>query len=135
MTIKVLVVDDHQLMRQGVLALLRRADNIKVVGEARDGMEALNAAKKLKPDVILMDIEMPRLNGLRAAERLASEGLDAKILVLSMKSDEQTIRDAFQAGALGYLLKDSSREELIQAIHDVYHGKQVSSPSISDYFG
>lgn len=131
--IRVLIVDDHQLMRQGVMALLLKAKDIRIVGEARDGQEAVEMAARMQPDVILMDIEMPRLNGLRATEQLKRDGTSARIIILSMRSDATDVREAMHSGAQGYLIKNSSREDLIAAIRDVSQGRQVFSPEVSGY--
>ncbi len=131
--IRVLIVDDHQLMRQGVVALLLKAKDIRIVGEARDGQEAVEMAARVQPDVILMDIEMPRLNGLRATEQLTRDGTPARIIILSMRSDANDVREAMRSGAQGYLIKNSSREDLIAAIRAVSQGRQVFSPEVSSY--
>lgn len=131
--IRVLVVDDHQLMRQGVMALLLKAKDIKVVAEARDGLEALEKTARADPDIILMDIEMPRLNGLKATEQLIQDGTSARIIILSMRSDPNDVREAARCGAKGYLIKNSSREELISAIRTVYDGGKAYSPGVDGY--
>lgn len=132
--IRVLVADDHQLFRQGLSMLLSKATDIQIIGEARNGQEAIELAEHLNPDVILMDLEMPRVNGLRATEELTRRRHPARILVLSMKEAEKDVRAAATSGAVGYLTKDSDREALIQAIRSVYAGKPVSSPNIATYF-
>ncbi len=132
--IRVLLVDDHQLVRQGVAALLLKATDVKIVGEARDGQEAIDLAERLKPDVILMDIEMPRLSGLRATERLKTNGHKAHVLILSMRTEEKDVREAARSGADGFVIKNSSREELIEAIRMVAQGKIAVSPSIAPFF-
>jgi two-component system, NarL family, response regulator NreC len=132
--IRVLIVDDHQLVRQGILALLIKAKDIAIVGEARDGQEAIDLAQRLQPDVVLMDIEMPRMDGLRATEQLRAQGFAGKVLVLSMRSDEAPVRQALQTGAAGYLIKNSSREDLIAAIRAVHQGSRVSSPEVASFF-
>jgi DNA-binding NarL/FixJ family response regulator len=132
--IRVLIVDDHQLVRQGIVALLIKAKDIKIVGEARDGIEAIELTERLFPDIILMDLEMPRLDGLRATARLKSMGMSARIIILSMKMDERDVRLAAQNGAHGYLVKNISREELIAAIRSVHEGHSVSSPAVAPYF-
>ncbi len=131
--IRVLIVDDHQLVRQGLSALLMKAADIEIVGEARDGLEALDVAQQLGPDVILMDIEMPRLSGLRATEQLTAQRNPARVLILSMRDDEKDVRAAVESGAIGYLVKNSSREELIDAIRCVNGGNRVFSPAVSAF--
>lgn len=132
--IQVLVADDHQLFRQGLKALLRGVQDIHIIGEARDGQEAVELAQQLQPDVILMDLEMPRMNGFAATERLTAMGHPARILVLSMRSDETAVRDAAQSGAIGYLIKNCSRHELIAGIRSAYAGDSASSPEIASFF-
>ncbi len=132
--IRVLIVDDHLLFRQGLTLLLSNTTDIEIIGEARNGQEAVEFAIEQNPDVILMDLEMPRVNGLVATEQLTRRKHPARILVLSMKEAEQDVRAAARSGAIGYLTKDSSREVLIQAIHSVYEGRPVSSPQITPYF-
>ncbi|MBI4790607.1 MAG: response regulator transcription factor [Chloroflexi bacterium] len=132
--IRVLIVDDHMLMRQGVCALLMKAPEIKVVGEARDGKEAIERAAHLQPDVILMDIEMPRLDGLQATCQLTQDGSAARIIILSMRTDEKSVRRAADCGAHGYLIKNSGRADLIDAIRSVNGGQRVASPEVESYF-
>lgn len=132
--IQVLVADDHQLFRQGVRALLRSVPDIQIIGEARDGQEAVELAQQLQPDVILMDLEMPSMNGLAATQRLTAAGHPARILVLSMRSDEMAVRDAVKNGARGYLIKSCSRDDLVAGIHAVYAGNRYTSPEISSLF-
>jgi DNA-binding NarL/FixJ family response regulator len=132
--IRILIADDHQLFRQGVYALLMSVKDIQIVGEARDGREAVELAQQLRPDVILMDLEMPRLDGLGATEQLTAMGHPARILVLSMRTDEKDVRAAAQRGAQGYLVKTCSRDELVSGIRSVHAGGRVSSPTIASYF-
>lgn len=132
--IRVLVADDHLLFRQGVNALLTGVKDIRIVAEARDGLEAVELAQQLRPDVILMDLEMPRLDGLDATAELTALGDPARILVLSMRTDEKDVRGAAERGAQGYLVKTCSRDELISAIRSVHAGGRVASPTIAPYF-
>ncbi len=132
--IRVLIVDDHQLVRQGVCALLAKAHDIQIVGEAKDGKDALESADHLTPDVVLMDIEMPRMDGLRATIELLSRHPDSKVLILSMRSDEAVVRQAKRTGARGYLFKNSNREELISAIRIVGDGGSYCSPELTQFF-
>ncbi len=118
--IRVLVADDHRLVRQGIRLLLENADDIQVVGEAVDGREAVEAASRLAPDVVLMDADMPNMDGLRATEIIRSLNVGARIVILSMFSDENLLRRAEQSGAKAYLLKKSDRVELIATIRAVY---------------
>ncbi len=128
--IRVIIADDHQLVRQGFQALLARTKDIQVIAEARDGKEAIELAERLGPDVIVMDLNMPGMGGLKAAEAISSSGNPTKILILSMYSDESLVRDALQRGAKGYLLKHNSYTELVTAIRAVDQGKTYFSPEI-----
>jgi DNA-binding NarL/FixJ family response regulator len=129
--IRVIVVDDHHLVRQGIRALLEKADDIKVVGEAADGQEAVELVERLAPDVLVMDIAMPRLNGSQAVGRVRALGMATQVVILSMYSDETLVRQALQNGARGYLLKRSVTEELLLAIRAANRGEIYLSPAIS----
>jgi len=129
--IRVLIADDHNVVRSGLRALLETEDGIEVVGEASDGMEAVARARALNPDVLLLDLVMPRMTGIEAIEAIKAENLDMRILVLTSFSDDDKVFAAIKAGALGYLLKDSSTQELIQAIRDVYNGESSLHPTIA----
>ncbi len=135
--IRVLIVEDHHLVRQGIRALLEKADDIEVVGEARDGQEAVDQAEKLVPDVIVMDLSMPRLNGSQATERIRTLRLPSQVVMLSMYSDETLVRQALRCGAKGYLLKHSVTEELLLAVRaanrgEIYLSSAVSSSIVSN---
>ena len=129
--IRVLIADDHNVVRGGLRALLETEDGIQVVGEAADGVEAVLKARALNPDVILLDLVMPRKSGIEAIQEIKMENTDARILVLTSFSDDDKVFAAIKAGALGYLLKDSSTQELLQAIRDVYHGESSLHPAIA----
>ena len=129
--IRVILADDHHLVRQGIRALLERADDIEVVGEAADGQEAIELVQRLAPDVLVMDIAMPRLTGTQATERLRALGVATQVVVLSMYSDETLVRRALRSGARGYLLKHSVTEELLVAIRATVRGEIYLSPAIS----
>lgn len=129
--IRVLIVDDHTILRQGVKALLDNQEGIQVVGEAQDGREALKITDEVKPDVILMDIAMPGLNGLEATRRIRKKHPQTKILVLTMYTNEEYISQIFKAGANGYLVKETAYDDLVSAIHAVQSGEAFMSPSIS----
>ncbi len=129
--IKVLLTDDHDIVRRGINALLATEDDIEVVGEARNGHEALAKANSLSPDVILMDIVMPEMDGIEAIQRLTEHDAETKILVLTSFATDDKIFPAIKAGALGYLLKDSGPEELVTAIKQVHAGESSLHPTIA----
>ena len=129
--IRVLLAEDHTIVRQGISALLRSEPDIEVVGEASDGLEALELAKKLIPDVVLMDIAMRNLNGLEATRKIKKLFPHMKVLVLTMYDNEEWIFQILKVGASGYLIKDSAMTELTSAIRAVYQGDSYLSPSIS----
>jgi len=129
--ISVIVVDDHHLVRQGIRSLLEKAEDIQVVGEAADGIEALKLAQKLKPDVVVMDILMPNMNGTQAAERMRSLMPAPRVILLTMYSDTTLVQQALRYGVRGYLLKRSVVEELLLAVRAAAHGDLYLSPAIS----
>lgn len=129
--IRILLVEDHAMVRAGLHALLERAKDINIVGEASNGQEAIDMAVELKPDVLVMDIMMPRLNGIQAAERIREMKLPVNILLLSMYSDEALVHSALHSGVKGYVLKTSVSEELLWAIHAVARGETYLSAVIS----
>ena len=129
--IRVLIVDDHAVVREGLNSLIRHKNDMVVVGEAADGAEAVDKARQLTPDVILMDMVMPQQSGLAAIQQLQQENNPARILVLTSFSDDEQIFPAIKSGALGYLLKDSSPQQLIQAIRDVHSGQSSLHPTIA----
>ncbi len=129
--IRVLVVDDHAIVRKGICALLSREHEIEVIGEAGDGEEAIVQARSQCPDVILMDLVMPRLDGIEAIKQIVAQQSQARILVLTSFAADDKVFPAIKAGALGYLLKDSSPDELVQAIRQVYRGEPSLDPSIA----
>jgi two-component system, NarL family, response regulator NreC len=128
---RVLLADDHQLMRSGVRLMLQRQADLEVVGEASDGREAVALAKSLKPDVVVMDIGMPSLNGIEAAHQMTEERPELAVMILSMHADESYVLRALRAGARGYLLKDSAEADLTRAVHVVAGGKSFFSPAVS----
>ena len=129
--IRLLIVDDQGIVRKGVRALLAEVDGMNVVGEAADGMEAVKQAEILHPDVILMDIVMPGMDGIEATRQIMASQPKARILVLTSFTGDDKVFPAIKAGALGYLLKDSEPEELITAIKNIYRGQPFLHPSIA----
>ncbi len=129
--IRVLVADDHTIVRKGLCALLEGDKAIEVVGEAETGREAMNQVERLQPDIVLMDITMPGLNGLETTRQLKKRYPKIKILILTMHDNEAYIFETLRAGASGYLVKRSAPDELISAIHAVNRGESFLSPSIS----
>ena len=131
MTIKVLLADDHKIVRDGLRTLLEKNPDIIVAGEAEDGREALQMAQKLLPDVVVMDIAMPDLNGIEATRQILADRSTVRIIALSMHSDKRFVSEMLKAGASAYLLKDCAFEELITAIRTVMKGKIYLSPEIA----
>lgn len=130
--IKTLIVDDHPLVRDGLTARINRSTEVTVIGEACDGEEALKLLEALKPDVVLMDINMPNLNGIQTTEAILDLYPDILILVLSMHDDREYVSSVIDAGARGYVLKSASAEEMFNAIKAVYFGGIYYSPAIAE---
>ena len=129
--IKVLIVDDHQVVRQGLYTFLELHDDISVVGEANDGKRAVELVSLLQPDVVLMDLVMPQMDGITATEKIHALGLPTKIIALTSFSEDDKVFPAIQAGAASYLLKDVSPDELIDAIRAVHRGEARLHPDIA----
>ena len=129
--IRILLADDHTVIRRGLRALLERQDGFVVVAEAADGREAVDTAEAVGPDVAVIDIGMPNLNGIEAASRITEMRPETAVVILSMHADESYVLKALKSGARGYLLKDSPEEDLIGAIRAVHQGKAFFSPEIS----
>ncbi|MBZ5601366.1 MAG: response regulator transcription factor [Acidobacteriia bacterium] len=130
MPIKILLADDHTVMRNGLRLLLERQPNLEVMGEAADGREAVEMAAAGKPDIVVMDIAMPHLNGVEAARQIAARSPQTAIAILSMHSDESYVIRSLKAGARAYLLKDSAEADLIAAIYAIMEGKSFFSPAV-----
>lgn len=130
--IRILIAEDHALVRRGLIALLDGHEALDVVGEAGDGQEAVNLAAELQPDVILMDLQMPRLDGVAAIETIKQQNNQCKILVITSYGDDDLVISAVKAGANGYLLKTTMPERLLSAISEVYEGGAPLDPAISD---
>ena len=135
---RILIADDHGIVRQGLRSLIEANSEMEVIGEAADGCKAVAMATELLPDIIIMDITMPKLNGIEATRQIVQEKLLTKVIALSMHSDKQFVSRMFKAGAVGYLLKDCAVDELAEAIRTVirdqaYIGKTISSVVLDDY--
>ena len=129
---RVVIAEDHTIVREGLRALLSSAPDIEIVGEAGDGREAIECAEKLTPDLIVTDLSMPRMNGMEAVKEIKKRSAATKILVLTVHKTEEYILAALQAGADGYLLKDSTHAELLLAVKHIMAGRRYISPGISD---
>jgi len=129
--IRLLIAEDHTIVRQGLSALLRSEPDIEVIGEASDGLEAVETANRLIPDIVLMDVGMRNLNGLDATRKIKKLFPQMKVLVLTMYDNEECIFQILKAGASGYLIKDSAMTDLVSAIRAVHQGDSYLSPSIS----
>jgi two-component system NarL family response regulator len=127
----VLLADDHPMMREGIAALISRRADMNVVAEANNGREAVELYREHRPDVVLMDLQMPIMDGFEAIQTIRAEFPSARIIVLTTYDGDEDIYRSLYAGAVGYLLKDTSRDELLDAIRTVHHGKQLISPEIA----
>ena len=132
--IRILLAEDHLIVREGLRTLLATADDIEVIGETNSGRETVQQTLKLRPDVVLMDVAMPNLNGLEATRQILKAAPETKILMLSAHSDDAYVERVMELGAAGYLIKQSSFHNLMDAIRDVFKGKKVFSPVISNRF-
>jgi two-component system response regulator NreC len=132
MSIKIMVVDEHKILREGLSSLINKQPNMETIGEATDGREAIEIVNKLSPDLVLMDVTMPNLNGIEATRKIKSKKPDIEIIALSLHSDRRYVLGMIDAGASGYLLKECAFDELVRAINTVMSGKKYLSPEISD---
>jgi DNA-binding NarL/FixJ family response regulator len=126
--IKVLIVDDHNLVREGLKAVFDNGNDVEVIGEAGSGEEALDMVGEVKPDVILMDISMPGMNGIQATKLILEKCPESKVVILTMLDQEGYVYEAVKAGATGYMLKNTSSDDLVHAIHTVFEGKALLHP-------
>src|SRR5438552_9702864 len=129
--ITVILADDHTVVRQGLRALLEAEEDMSVVGEAENGRQAVNMAKRLQPDVVVMDIAMPTLNGLEATRQINKESPKSKVLILSSYCDDEYVQQLTDAGAIGYLIKQTAAQDLVMAIREAKKGNAFFSPAIS----
>jgi len=129
--IRVVIADDHNLVRQGIRAILEKADDLEVVGEAEDGIEAVQLAQSTLPDIVVMDISMPRLNGTQATQRIQALRLPTRVVILSMYSEKSLVRQALRLGAQAYVLKRAVADELLLAIRAAKNGDTYLSPPIA----
>jgi DNA-binding NarL/FixJ family response regulator len=132
--VRILIVDDHPMTREGLRSALEGADDIQVIGEANDGEEAVAKAAKLKPDVIFMDVRMPKMGGLEATRAIRADRPETKVILFTFEDSRVTISEAIQAGVNGYLLKDVSAEELIKAARLAMEGKAIIHPALTQAF-
>jgi DNA-binding NarL/FixJ family response regulator len=132
MNISVFLADDHRILRDGLRMLLEAQNDIRVVGEAEDGRQAVGGILSSKPDIVLMDITMPELNGIEATRQIQEELPATKVIILSVHSDSEHVYRAFQAGAWGYMLKESAGSEVVEAVHTVHAGHRYMSRKLID---
>lgn len=129
--IKILIADDHPVVREGLTSMINRETDFKVIGEAKDGLEAVKRALELKPDIVLMDLRMPEMDGVEAIRRIAAVEPGIKFIILTTYSDDEFIFRGIEVGARAYLLKDAPRDELFKAIRAVYRGESLIQPVVA----
>jgi DNA-binding NarL/FixJ family response regulator len=132
MAIRLLIADDQRLFRQSLRIVLERESDLKVIGEASDGQEAYEQAKALQPEMVLMDVEMPKLDGIAATRLLVKERADIKIVMLSAYADDERVLHGIQAGAVGYIVKDAPAEEFVKIIRATHAGTEITSPYLAN---
>ena len=132
MSIRLLIADDQRLFRQSLRIALERESDLKVIGEAGDGQEAYEQAKALRPEMVLMDVEMPKLDGIAVTRLLVKERADIKILMLSAYADDERVLHGIQAGAVGYIVKDATPEEFVKIIRATHEGTDITSPYLAN---
>lgn len=132
MTIEILLADDHQVLREGLKAILEKESDLKIAGQAGNGQEAVQLCRDLDPDVVLMDINMPKLNGVEATREVTQQQKEIGVTILSMYATKEHIYQAFKAGARGYLLKETSGLEVVDAIHEVAQGNRFLSKALTE---
>ena len=130
--VRIVLADDHTILREGLRALLSAVSNFEIVGEAEDGREAVRCVEKLEPDLLLMDLSMPRMSGMDAISEIKKRYSETKIIALTVHKTEEYLLSTLQAGVDGYVLKDATHDELVMAIHNVMAGKRYLSPGISE---
>ena len=130
--VRIVLADDHTILREGLRALLSADPNIDIIGEARDGREAVRCVENLGPDLLLMDLSMPRMSGMDAISEIKKRFPETKIIALTVHKTEEYLLTTLQAGVDGYVLKDATHDELVMAIHHVMAGKRYLSPGISE---
>ncbi|MDZ7843455.1 MAG: response regulator transcription factor [Anaerolineales bacterium] len=132
MTIEILLADDHQVLREGLKSILEKEPDLKIAGQAGNGRQAVQLCRNLDPDVVLMDINMPELNGVEATREIMRQQKEIQVIILSMYATKEHIYQAFQAGARGYLLKETSGLEVVDAIHEVARGNRFLSKALTE---
>src|SRR6202167_3034975 len=132
MKLRILIADDHEVVRRGLSALLQSHDGWEVCGDAKDGREAVEKAKELKPDVVILDVGMPNLNGLAATRQLLQQNPQQKVIVLTITDSDQVIREALDAGARGFVLKSDAARDLVTAVEAVQRNRMFFTPRVND---
>lgn len=132
--IKLIIVDDHKVVRAGIRLLFQTDKEVNIVGETENGEKAIELVKKLHPDVVITDVSMPNMSGIQLTKKLKEEHPNVKVLIISMHNDDDYIIDALEAGAMGYVTKDSNDDEIINAVHSISNDKMYYGSSISDVF-